>query len=194
MLVTKPFEFYSVPINANVFPPLSCTNSKVSVQILRSLIHFELILAQSERHGSNLVFCRQIYCLYSDICWRVCLFLIICFWHLCQKSGWYSHLDSQLGLLFCHSDLHICFYASFYAVFIAMALYYSLKLNVVIPSVLLFFAQYCLCNTLMLIFNHCDEWHWDFHGHHNFHNIDVTNPRVWEIFPSSVVLFISSML
>jgi hypothetical protein len=39
----------TMPINFSVFPALSCTSFKVSGLILRSLVHFELILAQGER-------------------------------------------------------------------------------------------------------------------------------------------------
>jgi hypothetical protein len=39
------------PINSNVFPALSCDIFKVAGLILRSLIHFELILVQGEIHG-----------------------------------------------------------------------------------------------------------------------------------------------
>jgi hypothetical protein len=39
-----------------VVPVLSCTNCKVSGLILRSLIHFELILVQGDKHGSSFSF------------------------------------------------------------------------------------------------------------------------------------------
>jgi hypothetical protein len=44
---------FPIPIASTVFPALSC---KVSGLILRSLIHFELILLQSDRHGSSFCF------------------------------------------------------------------------------------------------------------------------------------------
>jgi hypothetical protein len=40
-------------INSNVFTALSCTSFSISGLILRSLIHFKLILVQGERHGSG---------------------------------------------------------------------------------------------------------------------------------------------
>jgi hypothetical protein len=40
-------------IVSRVFPALSCTSFKVSGLILRSLIHFELILIPSDRHVSS---------------------------------------------------------------------------------------------------------------------------------------------
>jgi hypothetical protein len=43
-------------IISSVFPALSCTDFKDSCFILRSLIHFELILVQGERHGSSFSF------------------------------------------------------------------------------------------------------------------------------------------
>jgi hypothetical protein len=45
-----------MPINFNVFPALSCTNFKVSGLILRSLMHFELIHVQGERHRCSFCF------------------------------------------------------------------------------------------------------------------------------------------
>jgi hypothetical protein len=45
-----------MPIASRVFPALSRTNCKVSGLILRSLIHFELILVQGDRHGSSFSF------------------------------------------------------------------------------------------------------------------------------------------
>jgi hypothetical protein len=45
-----------MPVCSSVFPGLSCTSFKLSGLILRSLIHFELILTQGKRHGSNFSF------------------------------------------------------------------------------------------------------------------------------------------
>jgi hypothetical protein len=42
-----------IPIASRVFPALFSTNFSVSGQILRSLIHFELILVQGDRRGCN---------------------------------------------------------------------------------------------------------------------------------------------
>jgi hypothetical protein len=38
---------------SRIFSALLCTNCKVLGLILRSLIHFELILVQGNRHGSS---------------------------------------------------------------------------------------------------------------------------------------------
>jgi hypothetical protein len=48
-----------VPITSRVFPAPSCTNFRVLSLILRSLIHFELILVQSVRHGSSFSFLQM---------------------------------------------------------------------------------------------------------------------------------------
>jgi hypothetical protein len=45
-----------LPIASSVFSALPCSNFKVSGLILRSLIHFELILTQGGSHGSSLIF------------------------------------------------------------------------------------------------------------------------------------------
>jgi hypothetical protein len=55
------------------------------------------------------VFCMHISSFPSNICWRGCLFPIICFWHLCQKSGGHRCVDLYMGLYFIlFIDLHIC--------------------------------------------------------------------------------------
>jgi hypothetical protein len=43
-----------IPISSRVFPAPSCSNFRVLGLILRSLIHFELILLQGNKHGSSL--------------------------------------------------------------------------------------------------------------------------------------------
>jgi hypothetical protein len=53
-------------------------------------------------------------------------------------------VDSYLGPQFCSTGLRICFCASTIAVFIAIALYYSLKLDIVIPPMLLFLLSIAL--------------------------------------------------
>jgi hypothetical protein len=45
-----------IPITSRVFPALSCTNFRVSSLILRSFIHFDLILVQGDKHGSSFSF------------------------------------------------------------------------------------------------------------------------------------------
>jgi hypothetical protein len=93
------------PSVSRVFSALSCTNCKVSCLILRSLIHFELILVQGDGMDLVSVFCRQIATFPSTICWRGCLFSIVCFWYLCQKQGGHSCVYSYLGPLFCSTGL-----------------------------------------------------------------------------------------
>jgi hypothetical protein len=45
-----------IPIASRVFLALSCSNFRVLGLILKSLIHFELILVQGEKHGSSFSF------------------------------------------------------------------------------------------------------------------------------------------
>jgi amino acid permease len=99
-------------INSSIFPALSCTSFKVSDLILRSLIHFELICVQSERHGSSFSFLHADIQFSSNIYWKGCLFSIVCFRYLCQKSGGHSRMHSYLSLLFYATAFHICFYAT----------------------------------------------------------------------------------
>jgi hypothetical protein len=53
VLLTKSLP---IPVACRVFLALSCTNFKVLGLILRSLIHFQLILVQGDRHGSSFSF------------------------------------------------------------------------------------------------------------------------------------------
>jgi hypothetical protein len=57
-LVAKPLELYlgswlPMPVCSSVFLTTSCSCFKVSVLVLKSLIHFELILVQGKRQGSS---------------------------------------------------------------------------------------------------------------------------------------------
>jgi hypothetical protein len=45
-----------MPTASRLFPALSCTNFRVLGLLLSSLIHFELILVQGDRHGSSFSF------------------------------------------------------------------------------------------------------------------------------------------
>jgi hypothetical protein len=45
-----------MPISSSVFPALSSTSFRVSSLILRSLIYFELVLVQGDKHGCCFIF------------------------------------------------------------------------------------------------------------------------------------------
>jgi hypothetical protein len=45
-----------IPIVSSVFPAFSCTKLKVLGLILKSLMHFELILVQGDQQGSSFSF------------------------------------------------------------------------------------------------------------------------------------------
>jgi hypothetical protein len=78
----------SVPILivSKVFPALFCTNFRVLGLILRFSIHFELILVQGDRHGSNLSFLQADSCLYLMLAKMLCLsYYFLCF--LFNKIG-----------------------------------------------------------------------------------------------------------
>jgi hypothetical protein len=94
-----------IPITSRVFPALSCTNFIVSGLILRSLIHFELILAQGDRSGSSFSFLQaDNHFSQQHVLKRLssfhCMFLATL-----SKIRW-------AGPLFCSTGLHICFCAS----------------------------------------------------------------------------------
>jgi hypothetical protein len=42
-----------MPVNSSLFPALACTSFKFSDLILRSLVLFQLILVQGQRHGPS---------------------------------------------------------------------------------------------------------------------------------------------
>jgi hypothetical protein len=134
-----------IPIASRIFPVLSYTNFRVSDLVLRSLIHFELILVQGDRHGSSFSF------LQADNHFpqqqRHCLFIIICFWYLCQKLGGHSCMVLYPGPLFCSAGLHICFCAS-------TILFLLLWLCSIVWSQVLWYLQHCsFCLVLPLLFS-----------------------------------------
>jgi hypothetical protein len=160
------------------------------------LINFELKFVQDDRLGLVSIFCRQICSFPSNICWRGCLFSIICFWHLLQKSGECSCVDSYLGFLFCPTGLHVSFCAS-------TMLFLLLWLCSIVWSWLLWYLQHCcflhilpqlldvFCAsnlTLGWFFNLCDECHQNFDGNCSEH-IDC----FWLIWPFSQYWFYQSM-
>jgi hypothetical protein len=94
-----------------------------------------------------LVSCRWITTFPSSICWRGCLFSIVYFWSLCQKTGGYSCVDWYPAPLVCSTGLHVCFCAN------TMLFLLLLLCNIVWSQVLWYYH-----------FNLCDESHWDFDG------------------------------
>jgi hypothetical protein len=48
-----------IPIGSRVFPAPSCSNFTVSGLVFKSLIHFELVLVQGDRHGSSFRFLQM---------------------------------------------------------------------------------------------------------------------------------------
>jgi hypothetical protein len=62
-----------------VFPTVTWSCFIVSGFILRSLIHFELTLVQSERQGASFSLLHVDIQFHSSICWRGCLTSIVCF-------------------------------------------------------------------------------------------------------------------
>jgi hypothetical protein len=96
-------------ICCTAFSTTSCSCFRVSGLILRSLIHFELILVQVERQDHVSVFYMWISSFPSNICWGGCLSSLVYFEHLCQKSVGCSCVDLCLGLVFCSFGLCVFF-------------------------------------------------------------------------------------
>jgi hypothetical protein len=115
-----------IPISFRVFPALSYTNLKVLGLILRSLIHFELILVQGERHGSSFSFLKADNHFSQQHLLKRLPFLHGKFLVTLSKIRWaylYGFASWSSSLFYSSSHLFFCQY---HAIFIAMALWYSL--------------------------------------------------------------------
>jgi hypothetical protein len=115
LLVSRPFVFYwgshclYIPSSSSIFPAPSSTNFKVLGLILRSLIHFELILVQDDKHGSS----SAGRCLVFPVTFvEKVSFLHHMFLAPLSKISRCSCMDSYLCPLFCSTSLHTCFCAS----------------------------------------------------------------------------------
>jgi hypothetical protein len=95
-------------ICSSVFPITSYSCFKGSDLMLKSLIHFELNLVQGGRQGSSFSPLMWISSFPSNICWRDCLFSIVCFGLLCWRSVGCSYTGLCLSLLFLFIGLPVC--------------------------------------------------------------------------------------
>jgi hypothetical protein len=68
-----------ISITSKVFSTLSYINFRVWSLIIRSLMHFELILLQGDKHRSNFSFLQTDNQFCFCFCWRGCLFSIVYF-------------------------------------------------------------------------------------------------------------------
>jgi hypothetical protein len=77
----------SLPISiaSRVFPALFRTSFRVSGLTLRSLIYFQLILVQGDKHGSSFSFLQTDNHISQQHLLKRLSFPIICFCCLCQK-------------------------------------------------------------------------------------------------------------
>jgi hypothetical protein len=103
VLFRKPLP---VPLSWSAF--LMFSYRKVSGFILRSSIHFELLLYRVRDRDLVSVLYVWISSFPSTICWRGCLFSNICIWHTCWESGGCSYMGLFLGPVFSAIDLHVC--------------------------------------------------------------------------------------
>jgi hypothetical protein len=121
LLVAEPFEFY---LESYCLCPLVtvhslhffCANFKVSCLMLWSLIHFELILHRVKNMHFISAFYMQIQFPQKHLLKRLS-FLHSTFLVPLSKSGQCIHMDLYLGLLFCSSDLHVCFLCWYHSFF-----------------------------------------------------------------------------
>jgi hypothetical protein len=103
---------FSILTCSSVLPTAYWSYFTVSGLILRSLIHFKSILIQDERQGSSFSLLHVDINFPSNICWRDCLFCIMCFGLLCQRSVGYRCLGLCLHLLFWSIGLPFSFCAN----------------------------------------------------------------------------------
>jgi hypothetical protein len=75
-------------ICSSVFPTIACSWFKVSGLISRSLIHFELILVQSERHGSSFSLLHVDIQFFQQYLLKRLSFLQLMFWAPLSKIRW----------------------------------------------------------------------------------------------------------
>jgi hypothetical protein len=165
-------KYLIIPISSRVFPAPSCTNFRVLDLLLRSFIHFELILVQGYRHGSRFNFLQtDNHFSKQNFLKRLGFLHHMFFVNFVKKWGEYSCVDSYPHLLFCYTGLQVCFCAS--------AMLFSLLLFCdIIWSWVLWYHHHCsFCWVLpwlfavscvskwisWQIFNLCDESHWDFY-------------------------------
>jgi hypothetical protein len=81
-------EVLPVPITSRLFPALSCTNFRVSGLMLRSLIHFELILVQGDKHLSSFRFSQIDNSFSQQYLLKRLSFLHHMFWAPLSKIRW----------------------------------------------------------------------------------------------------------
>jgi hypothetical protein len=93
-------KLFPISISFSIFLTTSWSCFKVSDLILRSLVHFELILVQGERQGSSFSLLHVNIQISQQICWTGCLFSIVCFGILCWRSVGCRCVRLWLGLLF----------------------------------------------------------------------------------------------
>jgi hypothetical protein len=105
-------KLFPIPLCSSVFPTASWGCFEVLGLILRSLIHFQLILVRMKDRDLVSVFYRWISSFPSSICWRDCLFSSMCFGLLCQISVGYKYVGLGLDLLSWSISLPVCFCAN----------------------------------------------------------------------------------
>jgi hypothetical protein len=99
-----------IPISSRVFLVPSFSNFRVSGLIFRSLIHFELLLVQGDRHGSSFSFLETIKHFSQQHLLKRLSFLHHIFLALLSKIRWVSCVDSYLVLY--STGLNVCFCGS----------------------------------------------------------------------------------
>jgi hypothetical protein len=115
LLVAEPLERYLgsyclclyVPVYSLLFPILVAKFQALYWSLQSTLNSY---LYRVKDMNLVLVVYMQILSFPSKICWRCCLFSIVCFGPFCQKSGGNSCVHLCLGLLFHSIGLHVCFY------------------------------------------------------------------------------------
>jgi hypothetical protein len=118
-------------ITFRVFPAPSCTNFRVLGLILRSLIHFELILVQADKHGSSFSFLQT------------------------NKHFSQQHLLKRL------SFLHPIFFGAYVKNKVRMAVRFHIQVLYSVPLVFLFVfvpvpcCFYCYCFIILFEVGYC---------------------------------------
>jgi hypothetical protein len=126
-------NLFPIPVCSSVFTTTSCSCFKISGLILKSLIHFELILVQGERQGSNfgllhvhIQFSQQhllkrlsflfLFLFLVLLCWMGggYLFSTVCFGLLCWRAVGCRFMSGSFILIHWSSWLFVAILCCFY--------------------------------------------------------------------------------
>jgi hypothetical protein len=100
-----------IPTTSRMFAALSYTNFRVLGLILRSLVNFQLILVQSDKHEPSFSSLQMVNHFSKQNLLKKLSFLHLIYLASLKKLDVRSCVDSYLNPLFCSTGLFVCFCA-----------------------------------------------------------------------------------